>query len=130
MEVRGVTAHGNNKFERRMRDYPEVFAKYTRMNNLHPGTLNVKTDEYIAIWPHFIIPGSEADDPKQDLLFEQCTLIFEGERHDGFRVRPYHRPTGCGGNGDNHLEIVAPTIPGAETKGRDIRLEFDRSDRR
>ncbi len=100
----------------------------TNITNLHAGTLNVWVNECVAIWPEFMIEGKDLDKPNEDYLFESCKIIVGGKHYAGFRVRPYHRPDGNGGNGDKCLEILAETIPDA-LPGTRVTVEFVRRSR-
>jgi hypothetical protein len=124
----GTVRKNAGVFSMRLRSFKEKFAAATGIPNLHEGTLNVWFDECVAIWPEFMIDGKELDNPDQDCLFESCKIIVDSRVYSGFRVRPYHRPTGGGGNGDKCMEIVAETIPGV-APGTDVTLEFTRDSR-
>jgi len=128
-----LTLHGIVKFNAgaysgRIDKFKAKYIAATGISNLHPGSINVWVDEYIAIWPQFEIKGSELDDSKQDHLFESCKITVDGTVYPAYRVRPHHRPTGGGGNGDKCLELVAEYIPGIE-HGKVVTVKFDRESR-
>ena len=125
LRLTGNVQKNAGAFSKRIRDFKTKFVQATHIPNLHEGTLNVWVDECVAIWPEFMIEGKELDKTEEDYLFEKCKIIVGTEEYEGFRVRPYHRPDGSGGNGDNCLEIIAEPIPNA-LPGAIVILEFVR----
>lgn len=126
LSITGKVQKNAGAFSKRISDFTQTFVHATGIPNLHAGTLNVWSDEYVAIWPDFMIKGEDLDNPDQDCLFEGCKIIVDGKEYSGFRVRPFHRPTGGGGNGDKCLEIIAETIPGV-VADKMVTLEFTRN---
>ena len=128
MRIEGKIVKGNSNASIRIGNYKSQFVAATKMPNLHVGTLNVeardiKLRENVAIWPDFMMEGKNLDKSHEDYLFEACTIYIRDEVYEGFRIRPYDRPTGGGGNGDHCLEIITETIldVSAETE---VTLEF------
>lgn len=128
LAVQGTVQRNANAYSQRIKQHRETYENATGMPNLHDGTLNVWTDggEHIAIWPHFQIDGAVLSEPDQDQLFEPCTIIVAGREFPAFRVRPYCRPDGQGGNGDHCLEIIAETIPVPVGPGTRVTVVFTR----
>ncbi len=126
--ITGEVRKNAGAFSVRIKAFKAKFVEATGIPDLHEGTLNVWAEECVAIWPQFMIEGSDLDKPNEDYLFENCKVIVDGKEYDGFRVRPYHRPDGGGGNGDKCMEIIAGTIPGVKL-GMSVTLEFARDSR-
>ena len=119
----GKVEQGWKHFQKRITDYPEIFRKATGQT-IVKGTLNVKIDRPIPIKEHFRIRGTEINEPEQDLLFEVCRIngIW------AYRIRPYNLLTGCGGHGDDTLEIAcAQEIQNVST-GSMVKIELLRDD--
>ncbi len=118
MLLRGHVVGGCKHFRVRMTEYRDVFTKVTGQE-LFPGTLNVKIACKIPVKEDFRIEGAEINEPKQDLIFERCRI----NGIDAFRIRPYHLKTGCGGHGDDTLEIAcSQKIPDVEI-GTEVKVE-------
>jgi hypothetical protein len=101
MMIHGRIHEGNKDFTKRMTAFSGVFTKAVG-EELFPGTLNVQVHEKIKIREHFRIPGTEIDEPEQDLLFEICRV----NGHWAYRIRPLNRADGSGGHGDHILEVA------------------------
>jgi CTP-dependent riboflavin kinase len=102
--------------------YPKVFRR--AIGEFFPGTLNVQVDTHLNIREERRILGTEINEPGQDLLIERCAI----NGIPAHRIRPYNLETGCGGHGDNVLEIVcAQEIAGA-SPGAFVYVTFFRDD--
>ena len=82
---------------------------------LFPGTLNLEVPEEVPPCHHFVLSGTEIDEPGQDLWFE----IVRVNGIWAYRIRPYQPRSGGGGHGDHILEIASaqelrPTLSRAE----------------
>lgn len=121
--VRGTVASGIRHFQKRMKDFPEVFKRATR-EDLIPGTLNVKVTKQIPIREHFRIRGSEICEPEQDLLFEICRINGSW----AYRIRPFNNATGSGGHGDDTLEITCSQRIPDVLEGKQVEVALFRDD--
>ncbi len=121
--LKGQVVGGVAHFRQRMTNFPEAFKRATG-ENLFPGTLNVEVKRKIPVREHFRIPGTEVNEPEQDLLFEVCRIngIW------AYRIRPYNVNTGLGGHGDDTLEIAcSQKIPNV-THGSVVEIALFRDD--
>jgi CTP-dependent riboflavin kinase len=119
--LKGQLVHGLRHFQKRMTEYPDVFAAATGQR-LFPGTLNVRVDAPIPPVEHFRIRGSEIGEPEQDLLFEVCRVkdIW------AYRIRPWHLLNHSGGHGDDVLEIAASVELRPILAGKDVVVQMFR----
>jgi hypothetical protein len=117
--IQGTIQRGRGDFGRRFTDHPEVFRAATG-EYLHRGTVNVRIAEPLQIREHFRI--DDPLDPNQVLQFEVCRANGKW----AYRIRPLNVVTGCGGWGDDVIEIASSEeIPDA-IDGATVRIEFFR----
>lgn len=102
IKVTGIIQSGVRHFTRRMTTYATVFDAATGQK-LHPGTLNVKLQEQVAVREHFRIVGAMIGESEQDLIFEICRLNSKW----AYRIRPLNLKNGGGGHGDDVIEIAS-----------------------
>ncbi len=125
INVRGTVESGVGHFAKRIQNpkFCEAFRRATG-ENIVKGTLNVKIASPIQIREHFRILGREIDEPDQDLLFELCRI----NGLLAYRIRPYQLRTGCGGHGDDTLEIAcSQEIPNVNP-GSEVEISLFRDD--
>jgi hypothetical protein len=117
--LRGVVQLGKGDFAKRIEGFREVFKTATG-EYLQRGTLNVKVAAPVEIREHFRI-----DDPfdrEQVLQFEVCRANGKW----AYRIRPRNIRTGCGGWGDDVIEIgCSEDIPNA-AEGNVVDMQFFR----
>jgi CTP-dependent riboflavin kinase len=121
--LKGRVVQGCGHFRQRMTKYPEVFREATG-EELFKGTLNVEVGRPIPVKEQFRISGAHIAEPEQDLLFEVCRIngIW------AYRIRPYDLRTGCGGHGDDTLEIACSYgIPNV-SEGTSVEVALFRDD--
>jgi hypothetical protein len=117
--LQGSVQQGSGDFGKRFHLFGDVFRAATG-EDLHRGTVNVKVKDPIEIREDFRI-----DDPvdgEQVLQFEVC----RANRKWAYRIRPRNIRTGCGGWGDDVIEIACSEEIPNTADGQAVNIEFFR----